>query len=78
MPAHRDAFTAAVTAYNLSHKPLPPVAARLLQAMFANSDTCQQTLEALGGRTGLGTQQVQKVLTALAAAGLFREDRVSG
>ena len=79
MPDRRDALIAAVAAYNRSHKPLPPSAGRLLEAMFpAESDVCQQSLEALEGRTGLGTQRLQKVLAALLAAGIIVREATGG
>jgi hypothetical protein len=79
MPDRRDALIAAVAAHNRSHKPLPPSAGRLLEAMFpAESDVCQQSLEALEGRTGLGTQRLQKVLAALLAAGIIVREATGG
>ena len=48
MPARRDALVAAVAAYNRSHKPpLPHSTVRLLEAMFASDDVCQQNLQTL-------------------------------
>jgi hypothetical protein len=52
MPARRDSIIAAVAAHNRSHKPLPLSAVRLLEAMFASDDVCQQSREALEEAAG--------------------------
>ena len=74
MPDRRDALVAAVAAYNRAHKPLPNSAVRLLEAMFAGDDVCQQSLEALEDVTGLSRKSVQIVLRALLAAGVIAKE----
>ena len=74
MPTRRDALVAAVAAYNRSHKPLPHSAVRLLEAMFASDDVCQQSLEALEDVTGISRRHIQMVLRALLAAGVIAKE----
>ena len=74
MPARRAALVAAVAAHNRSHKPLPHSAVRVLEAMFAGDDVCQQSLEALAGGTGLARNSVQTVLSTLIAAGVIAKE----
>jgi pyocin large subunit-like protein len=74
MPDRRDDIAAAVAAYNRSHKPLPHSAVRVLEAMFASDDVCQQSLEALANAAGLSGKSVQTVLRALLAAGAIAKE----
>ena len=74
MPARRDALVAAVAAHNRSHKRLPHAAVRMLEAMFAGGDICQQSREALEGATGLSRTAIQTVLSASLAAGLIAKE----
>jgi predicted transcriptional regulator len=74
MPARRDDIVAAVAAYNRSHKPLPNSAVRLLQAMFAGDDVCQQSIETLEEAAGLSRRSIQTVLRALLAAGVIARE----
>jgi DNA-binding GntR family transcriptional regulator len=74
MPDRRDALVAAVAAYNRSHKPLPNSAVRVLEAMFANGDVCQLSLQALEDATGLSRKPIQAVLRALLAAGAIAKE----
>ena len=74
MPARRDALIAAVATHNRSHKPLPNSAVRLLQAMFAGDDVCQQSIEALEGTAGLSRKSVHMGLRALLAAGAIAKE----
>ena len=74
MPDRRDALVAAVAAYNRSHKPLPHSTVRLLEAMFAGGDVCQQSLQALEDAAGLSLKSVQTVLRALLAAGAIAKE----
>jgi pyocin large subunit-like protein len=74
MPARRGAIIAAVAAHNRAHKPLPHSAVRLLEAMFASDDICQQSHEALEDVTGLSRKSVQTVLRALLAAGIIAKE----
>jgi hypothetical protein len=76
MPNRRDAIVAAVAAHNRSHKRLPHSAVRLLGAMFAHDDVCQQSLYALGDATGIERRQIQAVLRALLAAGIIAKEEV--
>ena len=74
MPARRDALVAAVAAHNRSHKPLPYSTVRLLEAMFASDDVCQQNGEALEEVAGLSRKSVQKGLRALLTAAIIAKD----
>ena len=74
MPARRDALIAAVAAHNRSHKPLPHSAVRLLEAMFASDDVCQQSIETLEEVAGLSRKSVQKGLRALLTAAIIAKD----
>jgi hypothetical protein len=75
MPDRRDAIVAAVAAHNRSHqKRLPHSAVRLLGAMFAHDDVCQQSLYALVDATGIERRSVQTVLRALLAAGVIAKE----
>ena len=74
MPARRDALVAAVAAHNRSNKPLPHAAVRMLEAMFAGDDVCQQSREALEGATGLSRTAIQTVLSASLAAGIIAKE----
>jgi pyocin large subunit-like protein len=74
MPARRDALVAAVVAYNRAHQPLPNSAVRLLEAMFAGGDVCQQSLQALEDVTGISRRTVQMVLRGLLAAGIIAKE----
>jgi predicted transcriptional regulator len=74
MPARRDALVAAVAAHNRSHTPLPHSTVRLLEAMFASDDVCQQSVEALEDAAGLSRKSVQKGLRALLAAGVIAKE----
>jgi predicted transcriptional regulator len=74
MSARRDALIAAVAAHNRAHKPLPNSAVRLLEAMFASHDVCQQSLETLENVTGLSRKSVQTVLRALLATGVIARE----
>jgi hypothetical protein len=74
MPARRDAIVAAVAAHNRAHKPLPHSAVRLLEAMFAGDDVCQQSVEALEEVAGLSRKSVQKGLRALLTAAIIAKD----
>ena len=79
VPDRRDALVAAVAAYNRSHKPLPNSAVRLLEAMFASDDVCQQSLQALEDVAGISRKHIQVVLRDLLAAGLIaKEDTGAG
>jgi hypothetical protein len=79
MPDRRDALVAAVAAHNRSHKRLPNSAVRLLEAMFASDDVCQQSLEALENTSGLARKSIQRSLRAfLAAAIIAKEDTGAG
>ena len=71
MPDRRDALIAAVAAHNRSHRPLPNSAVRVLEAMFAGDDVCQQSREALEEAAGLSRKSVHIGLRALLAAGLI-------
>jgi hypothetical protein len=71
MPDRRDALVAAVAAHNRSHKPLPNSAVRLLEAMFASDDVCEQSTEALEKAAGIGRRHIQLVLRGLLAAGVI-------
>jgi hypothetical protein len=70
----RDDIAAAVAAHNRSHKPLPHSAVRVLEAMFAGGDVCQQSLEALEDTAGLARKSVQTVLRALLTAGILAKE----
>jgi hypothetical protein len=76
MPARRDALVAAVAAHNRSHKPpLPHSTVRLLEAMFASDDVCQQSLQTLEDVAGISRKHIQRVLRGLLAAGVIvKED----
>ena len=74
MPDRRDALIAAVAAHNRSHRPLPNSAVRVLEAMFAGDDVCQQSVEALEEVAGLSRKSVQKGLRALLAAGVIAKE----
>jgi biotin operon repressor len=74
MPARRDALVAAVAAHNRSHKPLPHATVRLLEAMFASDDVCQQSRETLEEAAGLSRKSVDTGLRALLAAGVIVKD----
>jgi hypothetical protein len=77
MPAdqrRRDALIAAIAAHNRSHKPLPNSAVRLLEAMFASDDVCQQSREALEEAAGLSRKTVHIGLHALLAAGVIARE----
>ena len=74
MPARRDAIAAIVAMHNRSHKLLPPAAVRMLEAMFASDDVCQQSREALEGATGLSRTAIQTVLSASLAAGIIAKE----
>jgi hypothetical protein len=74
MPTRRDALVAAVAAHNRSHKPPPNSAVRLLEAMFANDDVCQQSLETLEDTPGLSRKSIQRSLRALLAAGFIAKE----
>ena len=74
MPDRRDALVAAVAAYNHSHKPLPNSAVRVLEAMFADRDVCQLSLQALEDVTGLSRKPIRTVLRALLAAGAIAKE----
>ena len=74
MPARRDALVAAVAAYNRSHKPLPNSAVRVLEAMFANGDVCQQSLQTLEDVAGISRKPIQTVLRALLATGAIAKE----
>ena len=80
MPARRDALVAAVAAYNRSHKPpLPHSTVRLLEAMFASDDVCQQNLQTLEDVAGISRKHIQRVLRGLLAAGVIvKEDTGAG
>jgi hypothetical protein len=78
MSARRDALVAAVAAHNRSHKRLPNSAVRLLEAMFASDDVCQQSIEALEDATGgLSRKSIQTALRALLAAGLIAQEAMA-
>jgi hypothetical protein len=70
----RDAIVAAVAAHNRSHKPLPLSTVRLLEAMFAGGDVCQQSLQSLEDAAGLSGKSVQTILRALLAAGAIAKE----
>ena len=74
MPARRAALVAAVAAHNRSHKPLPHSTVRLLEAMFASDDVCQQSVEALEEVAGLFCKSVQKGLRTLLTAAIIAKD----
>ena len=76
MSARRDALVAVVAAHNQANpgSPLPRNAGRLLLAMFARADVCQQSREALEDVTGLSRETIQTVLRALLAAGVIAKD----
>jgi pyocin large subunit-like protein len=74
MPARRDALVVTVATYNRAHKPLPHSAVRLLEAMFASDDVCQQSVEALEEVAGLSRKSVQKGLRALLTAAIIAKD----
>ena len=74
MSARRDAIIAAVAAHNRTHKPLPHSAVRLLEAMFASDDVCQQSVETLEEVAGLSRKSVQKGLRALLTAAIIAKD----
>ena len=74
MPTRRDSLVAAVAAYNHAHKPLPNSAVRLLEAMFAGGDVCQQSLQALEDVTGISREHIQRVLRTLLAAGVIAKE----
>jgi hypothetical protein len=74
MPDRRDALVAAVAAHNRSHKPLPHSTVRVLEAMFAGGDVCQQSLQELRGAAGLSDKSVQAILRALLAAGVIAKE----
>jgi predicted transcriptional regulator len=75
----RDALIASVAVHNRDHKQLPNSAVRLLEAMFASDDVCQQSTEALEELAGLSRKTVQKGLHALLAAGVIaKEDTGAG
>ena len=79
MPDRRDALVAAVAAYNRSHKLLPNSAVRLLGAMFASDDVCQQSLQTLEDVAGISRKHIQRVLRGLLAAGVIaKEDTGAG
>ena len=70
------ALTAVVDAYNQSHPTarLPRPAVRLLAAMFASDDSCQESLEALVRASGVSRPTVQSVLRTLLAAGVIAKE----
>jgi hypothetical protein len=71
----REAIISAVGAHNRAHKPpLPPSAARLLTALFASDDTCQQSLDALLDASGVSRPTAQSVLRILLAAGVIAKE----
>jgi hypothetical protein len=72
----RGTIVAAVEAYNRVHPlaRLPRSAARLLEAMFASADACQQSLLALEAATGISHNALQTALRALIAAGLIAKE----
>ena len=74
--AHRrEAIIAAVGTYNHAHKPpLPRSAGRLLTAMFASDDTCQQSLDALLEASGVSRPTAQSVLRILLAASVIAKE----
>jgi DNA-binding transcriptional regulator GbsR (MarR family) len=73
--SRREAIIAAVEAHNRAHKPpLPRSAGRLLTAMFASDDTCQQSLDALLEASGVSRPTVQSVLRTLLAAGIIAKE----
>ena len=79
MPDRRDALVAAVAVYNRSHKLLPNSAVRLLGAMFASDDVCQQSLQTLEDVAGISRKHIQRVLRGLLAAGVIaKEDTGAG
>ena len=73
------AFDDAVEAYNHAHPTatLPRPAARLLGIMFADSDICRQSLDALA-RRGFDRDSLQRTLRALVAAGLLSREQGGG
>ena len=75
----QTAFDDAVEAYNRAHPTatLPRPAARLLGVMFADSDVCQQTLDALVAR-GFNRVSLIRTLRALVAVGLLSREQGSG
>jgi hypothetical protein len=78
MSARRDVF-AAVAAHNRSHKRLPNSATRLLEAMFASADICQQSIETLEDVASLSRKTVQTTLRALLEVGIIaKEDPGAG
>jgi hypothetical protein len=74
MPARRDALIAAVAEHNRSHEQLPNSTVRLLEAMFAREDVCQQSREALEEAAGLSRKSVHIGLRALLAAGVIAKE----
>jgi DNA-binding IclR family transcriptional regulator len=79
--SRRNAIAAAVEAHNLTHPAaqLPRLAARLLTAMFASDDTCQQSLDALLDASGVSRPTAQSILRTLLAAGVIaKEERGHG
>jgi biotin operon repressor len=71
MPVRRDTLVATVAAHNRAHKPLPHATVRLLEAMFASDDVCQQSREAMEEAAGLSRKSVDTGLRALLAAGII-------
>ena len=74
--SRRNAIAAAVEAHNLAHPTarLPRPAARLLTAMFASDDTCQQSRDALLEASGVSRPTAQSVLRILLAAGAIAKE----
>ena len=70
----RDEIATAVAAHNRSHKRLPHSAVRLLEAMFASDDVCQQSIETLEEAASLSRKSVQMDLRALVAAGIIAKE----
>jgi hypothetical protein len=82
MPRAADrqaAFDDAVEAYNHAHPTttLPRPAARLLGVMFADSDVCRQSLDALAAR-GFNRDNLPRTLRALVEAGLLSKEQGGG
>jgi DNA-binding IclR family transcriptional regulator len=80
MPTRRDAIATAVDAYNRAN-PLAPLlrsAGRLLEVMFADADTCQLSLDALGQAAGFSPQTVHTALRTLVAAGFVAKQTGQG
>jgi hypothetical protein len=78
LPRRRD-IEAAIAAHNAAdgEPRLPPVAVRLLNAMFAEADVCQRNLDSLVAEVRIGKQHLLQLLRALVEAGFVSRQQAT-